>query len=103
METPPLFRECEMTEPLFIAADKYQVEPLNNWCSSLMTKKLNVENAVRYLVLAHLHLDEKFQTSCLDFIVKKKEDFYKRQDFKDLNHKYPDLFFEIAKLTSADE
>ena len=68
-----------------------------------MTKKLDVENAVRYLVLANLHLDEKFQTSCLDFIVKKKEDFYKRQDFKDLNHKYPDLFFEIAKLTSAGE
>ena len=97
----PRIEEVKITEPLFIAADKYQVNLLKKWCSSLMLKKLDMENAVRYLILAHLHVDEKLQTDCLDFIAKKKADFYKRQDLKDLNRNYPDLFFEIAKLTSA--
>ena len=50
----PNIEEEEMTEPMFIAADKYQIEKLKNGCVSIMIKKLNVENAVRFLVLAYL-------------------------------------------------
>ena len=99
----PNIHDDDVTEPLFIAADKYQVEPLKNWCSSLMSKKLGMKNAVHYLVLAHLHSDEKLQTNCLNFIVEEKADFYERQDFENLCQNYPKLFFQVAKLTSAEK
>ena len=94
----PRIDEGDITEPLFIAADKYQVDSLKNWCSSLMSNKLNAENAVRYLVLAHLHLDDKLQTDCINYILKKTTDFFQRQDFKELSRNHPDLFFQVAQL-----
>ena len=51
-----------MTEPLFIVADKYGVDSLRDWCGAVMSKKLNVENAMRFLVLAHLHSAKKLET-----------------------------------------
>ena len=89
-----------MVEQLFIAADKYQVDTLKDWCDSLLSKQINEENAVRLLVLAHLHYALWLQEDCIDFIVNKKTEFIEREDFQVLNHNYPLLFIEVTKLMS---
>ena len=84
-------------ESLFIAADKYQVDKLKDLCSSFLFDDIKVENAVSHLVLAYLHSDEWLQEDCIEFIVNKKQEFFMRQDFKDLCFNYPNLFFEVTK------
>jgi speckle-type POZ protein len=95
--TPFKFENDNMIEQLFIAADKYQVVSLKEWCDSLLCKKINDENAMRLLVLAHLHSDEWLKEDCIKFIVKNKLFFFERVDFRALNRNYPDLFFEISQ------
>ena len=51
----------EMVESLFIAADKYQVDSLQERCSLVMPKKLDIGNAIRFLVLTHLHSSKKLE------------------------------------------
>ena len=96
-DAPDLENE-EMTEPLYIAADKYQIISLKEWCSTELSDKITVDNAVRLLAVAHLHSDEKLKQICAYFIATHKKIFWKRDDFKLLPKNYPDLFFEIAKL-----
>ena len=71
-DAPEMEDDENMTEQLFIAADKYQVDTLKDWCDSLLSKQINEENAVRLLVLAHLHFALWLQEDCIDFIVNKK-------------------------------
>ena len=94
----PNVEDDEMTEPLFIAADKYQVDSLKDWCSSVMSKKLTVENAVRLLALAHLHSADRLQEVCIEFIVKNKAVFWERDDFKTFGKNFFDLFYQVSKL-----
>ena len=93
----PDLEDEDMTEPLFIAADKYQIQLWKDWCSSSPRKKLKTDNAIRLLVLAHLHSDESLVGICIDFISKEKSIFCERGDFKQLSKKYPDLFYEITR------
>jgi len=59
---------------------------------------MNVENVIRYLVLAYLHSDEILHDECFDFIDEKKKVFWERDDFKQLCKNYPDLFYEVTKF-----
>ena len=91
----------ELTEPLYIAADKYQISSLRNWCSSELSETVSNENAVRLLAIAHLHSDENLLEECSNFIVGNKVVFFEREDFKLLSKSYPDLFFNITKLMNS--
>ena len=93
----PQLEEEDMTEPLFIAADKYQIDSLKDWCESVLSKKINVDCAVRYLILSNFHSAEKLQEHCLKFIVDHNAVFWKRSDFRELCHNHPDLFYEATK------
>jgi hypothetical protein len=43
--------EEDITEPLFIAADIYKVDPLKDWCSSILSQRLKEDCAIHSLVL----------------------------------------------------
>ena len=47
------WQNADVMESLFVAADKYQLDALKNLCENCLIPKL--ENAIRFLVLAHLH------------------------------------------------
>ena len=93
----PELEEDSMTEPLFLAADKYQVDSLKDWCSSVMSKKMKIDDVIHLLVFAHLHSAGQLQEDCLSFIVKNKAVFWTREDFKQLSKNYSDLFYEATK------
>ena len=93
----PKLEDEDITEPLFIAADKYQIDSLKGWCESVLSKKINVDCAVRYLILANFHSAETLQEHCLEFIVEHNAVFWKRSDFRELCHNHPDLFYEATK------
>ena len=94
----PDVEEDGMTEPLFVAADKYGVESLKDWCGSIMLEKLDVENAIHLLVLAHLHSYKKLEEKCIEFIVKNRATFWEmRDEFKQFCKNYPLVFYDVAE------
>ena len=86
----------EIIYPLFIAADKYQINSLRYHCASFMSRMLNVHNAMRFLVLAHLHSAKKLKEDCICFIVNNKSFFWRLSEFKQLGENYFKLFYDIT-------
>ena len=85
-----------MSELLFVAVDKYQVKLLQDlYIYSFLSKALDEENTVRLLVLIHLHSTFWLQADCIDLIVNNHAVFYQLQEFLNLIHNYPNLYFEI--------
>jgi speckle-type POZ protein len=93
----PKFDESEMSEPLFLAADKYQIEGLRHLCEQSLISKLSSQKIVHYLVLAHLHSAPKLLEASLKFLVAHKTEVWTRSEWKDLMKNYPDLFYSASR------
>ena len=85
--------EDEMTEPLFLAADKYQIEALKDLCEQSLITKLNMQTAVRFLALAHQHTAPQLLEASLKFLVEHKKEVWTRAEWKELMKNHADLFF----------
>jgi len=93
----PEMKDENMAELLFIAADKYQVEKLKDLCIPVLSKSIDDENVLHFLVLAHFHSAVWLQEDCIDFIVRKKHEFINGENFSGLSRNYPDLFSGISQ------
>jgi hypothetical protein len=89
--------EVEDVAELLIAADKYAVETLKEECALYLSNDLKVENAARYLVLAHLHNSTVLQESTLQFMSKNAKVVCARKDWMDVIKNYPELSFEATQ------
>ena len=69
-QTPKLDQD-EMPEPLFLAADKYQIEVLRltDLCEQSLIAKLNMQTIIRCLVVAHLYNAPQLLEASLKFLV----------------------------------
>ena len=99
----PNLKDEEITEPLFITAENNQITSLKKRCSHILgKKKLNVDNAVRLVVLSHLHSDDELKEDVRCFLAKNSTAMWERNEFKRLCYEYPELFFETAKSMCLD-
>jgi speckle-type POZ protein len=89
----PKLSEDDMTEPLFLAANKYQIEELKDLCEQSLIAKLNVQTVVHYLVVAHLYTAPQLLEASLKFLMSYKSEVWPRPEWKELMKTYPDLFF----------
>ena len=69
----------QMTESLFVAADRFQIQGIAFLCPQRMLSKLNKENAFRYLVLAHLHSLPELAEKCYHVIESNRNDLGPRR------------------------
>jgi len=92
----PKLDEAAMTEPLLLAADKYQIEALKDLCEQNLMKKLNVKSVVHYLVLAHLYTAPQLLEASLMLMEIHKKEVKACPEWKELMKNYPDLFFLAA-------
>jgi hypothetical protein len=90
--------EVEDVAELLIAADKYAVETLKEECAVFLTKDLKVENAARYLVLAHLHNSTVLHEATLQFMSENAKAVCSRKDWMDIIKNYPELCFQATQL-----
>ena len=95
--TAPQLEEDSMTEPLFLAADKYQVEGLKLSCVNSLISKLSLENAVRYLVMGYLHSVSELKKASLECLKRHREAVWDRPEWNQLMKSYQDLFFETCQ------
>jgi speckle-type POZ protein len=86
----------ESSESLFLAADKYQIDSLKRQCEQHLIDNLSAENAVRRLVLAHLHSSPTAVQRVIHFLTEHKEQVWCRPEWRELVQTHPDLFFLVA-------
>jgi hypothetical protein len=90
--------EVEDVAELLVAADKYAVETLKEKCALYLLQDLKVENATRYLILAHLHNLSVLYESTLEFMSKNAKAVCSRKDWMDIIKNYPELCFQATQL-----
>ena len=98
----PKLDEDEMTEPLFLAADKYQIKGLKDLCEQNLIKKLNMQTVFNFLVVSYLHSAPHLLEASLKFLVSHKREVWPRSEWKELNKSYPDLFFSASRRMSLN-
>jgi speckle-type POZ protein len=86
----------KMAESLFVAADRFQIQGLKFLCQQRMLSKLNKDNVIRYLVLAHLHSVPELVGKCYSIIVSNVKEIRVQPEWKQLLSSYPHLFFEAS-------
>ena len=89
----PKLDEDDMTEPLFLAADKYQIEGLKDLCEQSLIAKLNIETVVHYLAVVHLYTAPLLLEASLKFLEEHQMEIVDRPEWKQLNENHSDLFF----------
>ena len=98
----PKLDEDEMTEPLFLAADKYQIKGLKDLCEQNLIKKLNMQTVFNFLVVSYLHSAPHLLEASLKFLVSHKREVWPRSEWKELNKSFPDLFFSASRRMSLN-
>ena len=93
----------EFIEPLFLAADKYQIESLKDECAQYLISKLTVENVVTRLMLAHKHTAPHLQEAALDHLALHQDEVWKCPEWKDLVKNEPELFYLATQRMCAKE
>ena len=83
---------------LLVAADKFAIVSLKEDCEIYLSQTFSVENAAKYLVLAHLHNCPKLRQSALKFIGKNAKAVCLREDWLEMMKLYPDLCFQATQL-----
>ena len=100
--TAPLCDEQTMTEPLFLAADKYQMEGLKDVCVNILIDKLSLENVVHFLVVGHLYSAPTIEEASFQCLVKHRGKVWSRPEWTDLMTSYQDLFVKACRRMYAD-
>ena len=99
----PLLRKLEFTEPLFLAAVKYQMEPLKDDCEISLSETLSVATAMRRITMAHVNSASKLLDAAIKLLVKHKEDVWNFPEWKNLATNHLDLFLLLIHRMVADQ
>lgn len=78
-------------QPLFVAADKYDIEDLRKECVDSLLTCIRIDNVIRFLVWAHLHSVDVLEKSALTFIASHGNEVCLLKDWEELTKNYPDL------------
>ena len=89
--------EEDITMDVFVAADKYGVDALKEECSIILSRKLDVDNVVAILILAHLHSVPYLFNASVNFMVKNNRVVCSHSDYAILMETYPKLCFQVNK------
>ena len=56
----------QIAQQLLAAAEKYDVKDLKLICEDVLTKQLTVDNCVKTLIFADIHLENKLKKKCVE-------------------------------------
>ncbi|XP_010485179.1 PREDICTED: BTB/POZ domain-containing protein At1g01640-like [Camelina sativa] len=82
---------------LYLAADKYDIEYLQDICREQLTYSLTVSNVLDILMLSSIPSDKLLMTSAIDFIVIHMKEIVNSSKYKAFVRGNPDLSLEITK------
>ena len=88
----------EEADPLFVMADKYNVQGLVGICRDILIKNMGPEQVVRGAIVAYLTDDKTLKDAAMQEIVKNGKVAKDMKDWEELK-KYPELSFEVLNYT----
>jgi len=90
--------DCDVgnsAEDLYAAADKYDIQDLKEMCEENMRNNLDVDNAVRFLILSDAYQSKNLKERAIAFINQNAEALVKKPCWNDLMKTHPHLITEI--------
>ncbi|XP_046654982.1 speckle-type POZ protein-like [Daphnia pulicaria] len=87
----PKIQEKNITQPLYIAADKYDIETLKSECIDVLLKKLGVTNAIELFIWSHLHFVPKIFESAMKCLVQNRREICLLPKWLDFVKSHPEL------------
>jgi speckle-type POZ protein len=102
----PSLGEESIMMPLYLAADKYQLDALKKICEEGLIQNLKLENAVVYLSWAYSHLLPKLKEASANFLIKhrREKELWAQPEWKELSRSHQKAFHEITcKMMSAED
>ena len=91
------YMNVDMAKDLFIAADKYQIDPLKNCCESQLVRLLKTENYYSLLLLGDTY-SSSLKKSVMRFVVQNK----KRIELDESLVENPSLMMELLEEFAND-
>ena len=87
----------ENVQPLFVAADKYDVKDLWEECIFYMVSSIRVYNAIDLMIFAHLYSIEELEEAAIFFSTWKSGLISQQNDFADFIKNYPDFSVKVIR------
>ncbi len=87
----PKLAEKNMTQLLFEAADKYNIDNLKTECTDALLKRVNLDNAISLLVWSHFHSVAKLKEATLKFLAANSLAICSQLEWMHLIKNYPEL------------
>lgn len=81
----------DMVYSRFVAADKYDLEPLKKKCSTILQSELCLSNVFEVLSLVDMHPDPDLKSAALDFIALNDQDIVGTELWKEFGYLNRDL------------
>lgn len=81
----------ENAQPLFVAADMYDIEDLKDECVQFLLTCIKLENAINLMAWAHVHAVDSLKEAALAFVASHGKEICKQDDWERLIKNYPDL------------
>ncbi|XP_046657469.1 speckle-type POZ protein-like [Daphnia pulicaria] len=87
----PKIEKENIAQPLYIAAEKYDIETLKSDCIDVLLKKLDIDNAIEMLLWSHLHFIPKLFENALKFLKQNRRQICHRPQWLDFTKNQPEL------------
>lgn len=84
-------------QPLFLAADKYDVSDLKDDCVDFLLTCVRVDNALNLMAWAHIHNIDKLKEAALTFTAQHGQEICLLEDWEELTRNYPDLCVIVTR------
>jgi speckle-type POZ protein len=81
----PLMQEDSIAEHLLIAANKYQMDKLKAECEETLVGKITLDNAVKFLVTAHLYVAPSLKEASIQCLITHRFEVWDRPEWDRLN------------------
>lgn len=87
----PRLAEENMTQLIYVAADKYGVSTLKSDCVNVLLKRVRVDNAIKLLIWSHFNTIPKLFVTAMKFLVENCREICCQPEWIDFTRNYPDL------------
>ncbi|XP_057368104.1 protein roadkill-like [Daphnia carinata] len=88
----------EIAQPLFVAADMYDIGDLKDECIQFLLSCISLENAVNLMAWAHVRSIDSLKEATLTFVGSNGKEICKQDDWERLTKNYPDLCVMATRL-----
>jgi speckle-type POZ protein len=82
---------------MFMAADKYNIDDLKEYCATFILSQMQATNALDLLIWAHLNSIEKIKEASLNFVAANGKVIFQTSEWEKIITAHPDLCLLVTR------